>query len=178
MDFYRVPKGQLRLTGPFQQLVLLALIRLGGDTHATGVRRHLMHVTHRRVALSAVHTTLARLVAKGYAASWKRPNFWRPGRYSGLPMASCRDRDRPGPRDAPRNIRRFFRVTGLGRCAVRRTLAALESMLPGLPGFSKEHELFTWRNFPDPSPRLDRLLRRIGRRMGGISWIPRPDPWS
>ena len=178
MGSYTVPKGQLRLTGPFQQLVLLALIRLGRDTNATHVRRHLMHLTHRRIALTAVHTTLVRLAAKGFAASWKRPNFWRRGRYSGLPMPTCLDRDRPGPRGAPRNIRRFFRVTGLGRCAVRRTLAALESMLPGLPGFSREHELFTWRNVPDPNPRIDRLVRRLGRRGCELSPIHRPDPWS
>ena len=51
-------------------------------------------------------------------------------------------------------------------------------MLPGLPGFSREHELFSWRTFPSPNPRIDRIVKRIVRRLGGISWIPRPDPWS
>jgi hypothetical protein len=167
----RIWRGQLRLAGPFQQLVLLALIRLGRDTNATCIRRHLMHVTHRRIALTAVHTTLGRLAAKGYAFTWKRKNFGNPT------VGDYLDRDRPGPRGTCRNIRRFFGVTALGRRAVRRTLAALESMLPGLPGFSREHELFSWRNLPNPSPRIDRILRRLGRRSGDISWVFDPASW-
>ena len=167
----RVVKGQLRLTGPFQQLVLLALIRLGDDTNATCIRRHLQHVTHRRISLTAVHTTLARLAAKGYAFTWRRANF------GNRLVGDYLDRDRPGPFGTCRNIRRFFRVTVWGRRAVRLTLAALESMLPGLPGFSREHELFSWRSLPDPDPRVDRLLKRFGRRLGGISWAFDPECW-
>lgn len=164
-------RGQVRLAGPFQQLVLLALIRLGRDTNATCIRRHLMHVTHRRISLTAVHTTLARLAAKGYALTWKRPNF------AGRLVGDYLDRDRPGPRFTCRNIRRFFGVTAAGRRAVRLTLAALEAMLPGLPGFSREHELFSWRNLPNPSPRIDRILHRLGRRLGSIEWAFDPDSW-
>jgi len=167
----RTLRGQVRLAGPFQQLILLALIRLGRDTNATCIRRHLMHVTHRRISLTAVHTTLGRLAAKGYAFTWKRKNFGNPT------VGDYLDRDRPGPRGTCRNIRRFFGVTALGRRAVRRTLAALESMLPGLPGFSREHELFSWRSLPDPSPLIDRILHRLGRRLGSIEWAFDPASW-
>ncbi|HZJ70445.1 MAG TPA: hypothetical protein VFF36_05890 [Planctomycetota bacterium] len=163
--------GQVRLAGPFQQLVLLALIRLGRDTNATCIRRHLMHVTHRRISLTAVHTTLGRLARKGYAYTWKRKNFGNPL------VGDYLDRDRRGPAGTCRNIRRFFRVTTWGRRAVRLTLAALESMLPGLPGFSREHELFSWRSLPDPNPKIDRILKRLGRRLGSIEWVFDPNSW-
>ena len=153
-------REQVRLAGPFQQLVMLAVIRLGRDTNATFIRRHIQHVTGRRVSLTAVHTTLARLARRGYAYTWKRKPFGNPT------VADYLDRDRRGPAWTPRNIRRFFRVTALGRRAARLTLKAIESMLPGLPGFSREHELFSWARLPSPDPFLERLARRFERRLG------------
>lgn len=152
-------KGQVRLAGPFQQLVMLAVIRLGRDTNATFIQRHIQHVTGRRVSLSAVHTTLGRLARRGYAYTWKRKPFGNPA------VADVLDRDRRGPRGTPRNIRRFFRVTALGRRAARLTLLAIDSMLPGLPGFHREQELFSWRSLPSPSPFLERLVRRFWWRV-------------
>lgn len=157
---HRAGQGQVRLAGPFQQLVMLAVIRLGRDTNATFIRRHIQHVTGRRVSLTAVHTTLGRLARRGYAYTWKRKPFGTPA------VADVRDRDRRGPAWTPRNIRRFFRVTALGRRAARLTLLAIDSMLPGLPGFSREHELFSWTWLPSPDPFFERWVRRLERRFG------------
>jgi len=161
---------QVRLAGPFQQLVMLAVFRLGEDTNATFIQRHIQHVTGRRISLTAVHTTLMRLSRRGYALTWKRKNFGNPT------VADYLDRDRPGPRDTPRNIRRLFRVTARGRRAARLTLAALESMLPGLPGFSRELELFSWTRLPPPDPFFEKWERRLDRRLGPIEPVPESEP--
>ena len=55
--------------GEFEQLVLLALVRLGPDAYGATVRREIESRTAREVAISAVYTTLERLERKGYARS-------------------------------------------------------------------------------------------------------------
>jgi DNA-binding PadR family transcriptional regulator len=55
--------------GEFEQLVLLALVRLGPDAYGATVRREIESRTEREVAISAVYTTLERLEGKGYVRS-------------------------------------------------------------------------------------------------------------
>ena len=77
----RAAIDQVGLGGPFQQLVMIGVIRLGAATNATFVRRHLQHVTGRRISLTAVHTTLGRLRHRGYVAKWKRQPFAKGRRF-------------------------------------------------------------------------------------------------
>lgn len=55
--------------GEFEQLVLLALLRLGRDAYGATVRREIESRAGREVAISAVYTTLERLERKGYVRS-------------------------------------------------------------------------------------------------------------
>lgn len=55
--------------GEFEQLILLALVRLGPEAYGATVRREIEQRTAREVAISAVYTTLERLERKGYVRS-------------------------------------------------------------------------------------------------------------
>src|SRR4051794_36696300 len=98
------------LLGTFEQLVLLALLRLGEDAYGMTVRREIEGRARRAASLGAVYATLDRLEAKGYVSS-------RPG------DATPQRRGR---------ARRFFRVEPPGHAALRHTLVTLERMREGL----------------------------------------------
>jgi DNA-binding PadR family transcriptional regulator len=67
--------------GEFEQLVLLALLRLGAGAYGATVRREIESRTGREVAISAVYTTLERLENKGYVRSrFGEPTAERGGR--------------------------------------------------------------------------------------------------
>lgn len=51
--------------GDFEQLVLLALVRLGPDAYGATIRREIEVRTGRDLAMSAVYVTVDRLEAKG-----------------------------------------------------------------------------------------------------------------
>jgi DNA-binding PadR family transcriptional regulator len=55
--------------GDFEQLVLLAVLRLGDDAYAVPVRREIATRTGRAPARGAVYVTLDRLEEKGYLES-------------------------------------------------------------------------------------------------------------
>lgn len=52
--------------GEFEQLVLLALMRLGDDAYALPAREELNRVTGRETSRGALYRTLERLEVKGY----------------------------------------------------------------------------------------------------------------
>ena len=54
--------------GEFEQLVLLAVLRLGDQAYGMAVRAELEARTGRDVSYGAVYTTLDRLEEKGYVA--------------------------------------------------------------------------------------------------------------
>lgn len=54
--------------GEFEQLVLLAMVRLDEDAYGVTILREIERRTKRRASLGAVYTTLARLERKGYVA--------------------------------------------------------------------------------------------------------------
>jgi PadR family transcriptional regulator PadR len=56
--------------GEFEQLVLLALLRLGPEAYGASVRHEIEERSGRRVSISAVYTTLERLEQKGLVRSW------------------------------------------------------------------------------------------------------------
>jgi DNA-binding PadR family transcriptional regulator len=56
--------------GEFEQLVLIALLRLGSDAYGATVRREIEARAGRTLAISAVYTTLERLEQKGLVRSW------------------------------------------------------------------------------------------------------------
>ena len=55
--------------GEFEQLILLALVRLGPDAYGATVRREIEEHAGREVSISAVYTTLERLERKGLVRS-------------------------------------------------------------------------------------------------------------
>lgn len=55
--------------GEFEQVVLLAVVRLGEEGYGTTIRREIERRTGRQVAVGAVYATLTRLEEKGYVGS-------------------------------------------------------------------------------------------------------------
>ncbi len=55
--------------GEFEQLVLLALVRLGKEGYGMTVRRELEATSGRSVSIGSVYTTLDRLETKGLLSS-------------------------------------------------------------------------------------------------------------
>jgi len=97
--------------GEFEQLVLLAILRLGAGAYGVTVMGEIERRTGRRVAMGAVYTTLARLEAKGYVA-------FRLG--DSLP-------ERGGRR------RKLYRLEPAGAAALDRSFEMLAGMMEGLP---------------------------------------------
>jgi PadR family transcriptional regulator len=57
--------------GDLEELILLAVLRLGADAHGGTVRDELRVRAGRTVTVSTVYVTLMRLEEKGYVRSWK-----------------------------------------------------------------------------------------------------------
>jgi hypothetical protein len=152
-------RRQMRLAGPFQQLVMIALVRLGKDTSASEIRRKIAASTGRRISITAVHTTLQRLAVRGYTRSWTRPTFWR----------------RPFDRDEWKHCslsmlahaaRRFHALQTLGRRTLRLTLRVEDVLRDGLPGLGRDAELYQMWPRLTASPWADRPLnRRLRKRI-------------
>jgi PadR family transcriptional regulator PadR len=56
--------------GEFEQIVLLAIVRLGEEAYGVPVRHEIETRTSRRVSVGALYSTLDRLESKGYVHSW------------------------------------------------------------------------------------------------------------
>jgi len=99
--------------GEFEQLVLLAILRVGESAYAVTVADEIGARTARVVSLGAVYKTLERLEDKGLIASWVGP-----------PTA-----ERGGRR------KKHYRVLAAGQRALKQGVADLRRMLSGLePG--------------------------------------------
>lgn len=57
--------------GDLEELVLLAVLRLGEDAYGAAIRQELKAHAGRPVSISTIYVTLMRLEEKGYARSWK-----------------------------------------------------------------------------------------------------------
>jgi DNA-binding PadR family transcriptional regulator len=99
--------------GEFEQLVLLALVRLGAEAYGVSIRDEIEREAGRDVALGAVYTTLFRLENKGLISS-------RLGE--------------PSPQRGGRR-KKYYRTEALGRRELAASLRALRRMTRGLtPG--------------------------------------------
>ncbi len=96
--------------GEFEQLVMLALVRLGDDAYGVAVQREIAGRTGRSTGFATVYTTLARLEGKGLVAS-------RLGD--------------PTPERGGRR-KKYFVLLAAGRRAVRESLRTLRTMTRGL----------------------------------------------
>ena len=67
--------------GEFEQIVLLALLRLGNGAYGAGIRREIQERTHRDVPIGSIYVTLARLEKKKMVVSYVgEPSHERGGR--------------------------------------------------------------------------------------------------
>jgi DNA-binding PadR family transcriptional regulator len=96
--------------GEFEQMVLLALLRLGNDAYGMEVRLEIERRTGREVSYGAVYTTLDRLERKGFV--------------------SHRMGDATPERGG--RARKYFRVGAAGREALAETRRALAEMWEGV----------------------------------------------
>lgn len=95
--------------GEFEQIVLLALSRLGRDAYGMTVRREIESTTDRRVSIGAVYATLERLETKGYVgSSLSSPTPERGGR-----------------------AKRLYELTPEGALALKRSKQLLEKLWKG-----------------------------------------------
>src|SRR5574341_632455 len=92
--------------GEFEQVVLLAVLRLNDAAYAVPIRREIETRTRRSVARGALYVTLERLEEKGYLDSWLAdPTPERGGR-----------------------AKRYYKVRPTGVTALRQSWAALQRM--------------------------------------------------
>src|SRR5262245_27632687 len=66
----RAYMGKGEHLGEFEQIVLLAVLRLGNGTYGAAIRREIEARTRRAPTVGALYRTLDRLEAKGYVRSW------------------------------------------------------------------------------------------------------------
>jgi PadR family transcriptional regulator PadR len=99
------------IPGSFEQLVLLAVLRLRDQAYGMTVRSELENRTGQPVSLGAVYTTLERLEGKGYLVS----------------RATSGGAEREG------RARRFFSVEKSGLEALQRALDVLDRMRADVP---------------------------------------------
>jgi PadR family transcriptional regulator, regulatory protein PadR len=98
------------LLGGFEQIVLLALLRLGEGAYGVPIRREIEQRTSRAVTIGALYSTLDRLEAKGLVSS----------RFSD-----------PKPERGGRS-RRYFRCEAAGVRALERARDILANMWAGV----------------------------------------------
>jgi DNA-binding PadR family transcriptional regulator len=96
--------------GEFEQLVLLAVLRLEDDAYGATIRRLIEDATGRDVSIGAIYTTLDRLLAKGLVTS-----------HVGEPTGG-----RGGRR------RKIYTLERSGRAALARAYASWANMTRGL----------------------------------------------
>jgi DNA-binding PadR family transcriptional regulator len=96
--------------GSLEQIVLLALLRLGTNAYGVAVRAEIEKRTGRGLSIGAIYSTLSRLEAKGYV------------------------RSETGEATAERGGRakRYFRVEADGLRALRASQRAIDHMTAGL----------------------------------------------
>ena len=95
--------------GEFEQLVLLALLRLGNGAYGASIRREIRERTKRDVPIGSVYVTLARLERKEMVVS-----------YVGMPS-----NERGGRR------RKHYLMNDPGQRALGRAYRALRAMAQG-----------------------------------------------
>jgi PadR family transcriptional regulator, regulatory protein PadR len=96
--------------GEFEQIVLLAVLRLGDHAYGVPIRREIEQRTARSLTVGALYRTLDRLEAKGFVRSWfSDPTPERGGR-----------------------SKRYFKVAAPALKALRESRNALAAMWEGV----------------------------------------------
>lgn len=98
--------------GEFEQLILLAVARLGDDAYGVTIRQTLEERTERQPSFGAIYSTLRRLEHKGLVRS-----------YTGKPEAVRGGR-----------AKKHVLLTARGRAAMRETHSAIIRMAEGIAG--------------------------------------------
>lgn len=98
------------MLGELEQIVMLAVLRVGEDAYGVPILDEIQRQTGRELALATVYKTLSRLEEKGLVAS-------RVGE--------------PTPRRGGRR-KRYFAVTAAGLRDLRASVRAIERMTAGL----------------------------------------------
>ena len=102
--------GRQENLGEFEQLTLLAVLRLGKDAYGARLRKELLDQAGREASVSSIYITLTRLEAKGMVASWMgEPTQVRGGK-----------------------ARRYFRVEPKGLTALHEARERLLAMWKGV----------------------------------------------
>ena len=97
--------------GEFEQVVLLAVLRLDDEAYAVSIAEEILRCTGRSVSRGSIYITLDRLETKGYLKSrLADPTPERGGR-----------------------AKRFFRVTPRGVHAIKETQQALVALWKDVP---------------------------------------------
>jgi PadR family transcriptional regulator PadR len=96
--------------GELEQIVLLAVLRLGEEAYGVPIRFDIERRTGRSLTVGALYRTLDRLETKGYVTSWFGD---------------------PTPERGGRS-KRYFKVRTLGLRALRTSRDALTAMWEGL----------------------------------------------
>jgi len=103
--------------GEFEQVVLLAILRLDDDAYGVTIRSEIAACTGREPAPGALYTTLDRMQEKGIVRSWLGDTTPQRG-------------GRP---------KRYFAVTKAGRSALVSAQQAYHSLLEGLNLLGGDH---------------------------------------
>jgi PadR family transcriptional regulator, regulatory protein PadR len=101
-----------RLLGGFENLLLLAILRLDDRAYGVTIRRTLLEEAGKDVAIGAIYTGLDRLEQKGFVRSWNgEPTPERGGK-----------------------AKKFYRVTAQGKKALHEMHRAIRRLSQGLEG--------------------------------------------
>ena len=101
-----MPRG----LGEFEQKLMLAVIRLGGNAYGVTLRREINERTGREVAIGQIYTVLGRLERKGFVSSrMGDPTPERGGR-----------------------AKKFYKVTAKGQRVLHESQLAIERLSEGL----------------------------------------------
>ena len=96
--------------GEFEQIVLLAMARVGEHAYAVSIHDEILQATGRSVSIPAVYVTLSRLEKKGLTTSWMgEPSPTRGGR-----------------------AKRYFELSDKGRRALEKSREVLDQLWDGL----------------------------------------------
>jgi len=96
--------------GEFEEIVLMAILRLGDNAYGVPVRRLIEAETHRRTSFGALYTTFDRLEKKGY----------------------IRSRQGGATRERGGRAKRYLRVEDAGLEALNASQTARANMFAGL----------------------------------------------
>jgi DNA-binding PadR family transcriptional regulator len=101
--------GKGNYLGEFEQMVMLALVRVGEAAYSVPVHEEIQRTTGRDVAIASVYVTLSRLQDKGLVSSESEPR----GEATGRP-------------------RRFYAPTDAGWASLQRSREMIDAMWAGV----------------------------------------------